>query len=78
MAHKIRVFWTPHINKDGSESKTKKDWFFHDSSRHKSYTSPMFPTLKETEENVSVYRDRVQLSHEIRHPNDLRQRVEAK
>lgn len=70
MAHKIKVLSKPHVNKDGSESKTKKDWFFRDRNRSGVFVSELYGTQKEAQRESEIYRDRLADEHVKRHPND--------
>lgn len=72
MAHKITISSRPHVNQDGRESKTKKDWFFRDKSRGKVFVSQPFTSEKAVKEAIEKYRDELVRRHRTAHPNDKR------
>lgn len=71
MAHVITVFPKAHINKDGSESKSKKDWFFRDRNRGGVFVSDPYPSKKAAEDASLEYREDKRREHMEKHPNDL-------
>lgn len=70
MAHKIRVYKVPHLNKDGSVSATKNDWIVRCKSRKVVHIFQVCPTKKKAEEMVENHRKAVFIAHRIKNPND--------
>ena len=70
MAHKIRVKKVPHINKDGSPSKSKMDYFVSCQSRGKTCLSQRVFSKKEADDAVEVHRMVTFNKHRRDHPCD--------
>ena len=70
MAHHIKIEPRPHINKDGSPSKTKKDYVVVDRHRGKTVEVGVETTMKGAEALVDVRRRLVVQEHMRNHPND--------
>lgn len=71
MAHKIFVKPVPHINKDGSESASKKNYEVWDRTRNKTVMLGRFPSKKAAEDAIPGYRDQIVSDHMKSHPNDI-------
>lgn len=71
MAHKIRVKVVPHVNVNGSISKTKKDYIATDFSRGKTFEIGTFGSKKDCEAEIAAYREMMESTHLHKHPNDL-------
>lgn len=70
MAHKFRVKVVPHRNKDGSESKTKKDYEVWDRTRSGRRLVGVRTTRKSADALIGDERSRLVLEHANTHPND--------
>ena len=70
MAHNIKITPIPHKNKDGSESKTKKDYRVTDKTRRKVIEVGVASSQKAAEALVSEHRSRVFAAHHAIHPGD--------
>lgn len=71
MAHRIKVAVRPHKNKDGSDSKTKKDYTITDKSRGKRRVIATTMSKSEAYELRNITREAVLIAHARKHPNDL-------
>lgn len=71
MAHKITVVVTPHKNKDGSESKSKKDYEVWDRSRGNKTRVGVATSQKGAQELIDEHRMSAHTRHLLEHPNDL-------
>jgi hypothetical protein len=74
VAHKIRVKRVPHINKDGTPSKSKVDYFVSCQSRGKTCVSVRTFSQKEADLVVADHRHDSFITHRLDHPNDLAHR----
>lgn len=70
MAHKIKVDVIPHTNKDGSPSKTRKDYIVTDRTRQGRVEVGLVHNKVDLDNLVDSYRTWVIDNHLIRHPND--------
>ena len=70
MAHKFSTKTVPHINKDGSPSKVKKDVQVWDQSRGKRTLVGVATSQKGAEELIQHTRDMLIADHLANHPND--------
>lgn len=70
MAHNIKIKVRPHTNKDGTPSKTKKDYVVVDRHRGKVVEVGVETTKKGAEALVDVRRRLVIQEHMRNHPND--------
>lgn len=70
MAHRFKVVARPHTNKDGSASKTKKDYFVIHTGRG---GRRVLPARSRTEAEFLIDEERQALIdlHLMRHPNDV-------
>lgn len=71
MAHKIHVKPVPHINKNGEESKTKKDYVVTCRSRGKLCLSESASTAAAAQRVVESHRQEKFVAHRSNHPHDL-------
>lgn len=70
MAHHFSVKTVPHKNKDGSPSKTKKDYEVWDRSRGKKTLVGVATSKKGAEELKDSERFSIMMRHINRHPHD--------
>jgi hypothetical protein len=70
MAHHIKVLSRPHKNKDGSESKTKKDHLVIDRHRGKKVVVGVATSKKAADEMIEEYRVGVRWTHAVTNPHD--------
>lgn len=71
MAHQIKIRPRPHKNKDGSESKTKRDYVVVDRTRGgRVIEVGVGSTLRAAENLVTDYRNKLVADHLEKHPND--------
>lgn len=71
MAHHLKVVARPHKNKDGSDSKTKKDYVVTDRTRQGVEFVGVATSKQKLEEIKTKFREVVVQAHLDRHPNDL-------
>ena len=70
MAHKLKVEIVPHTNKDGSPSKTKKDYILTDRTRGKKLQVGVASSQKALDQLMVDYRSAQAEMHLSKHPND--------
>jgi hypothetical protein len=69
--HKFRIQMRPHRNKDGTFSKTRKDYVVIDKTRGKRKRVGVAPSRAKAEEVVFNARQDEVFRHLTEHPNDL-------
>lgn len=70
MAHHFRIKPVPHKNKDGSDSKSKRDWQVLDRTRQGTRVVGIVTTKKAAENMIDHERAGVVMDHAAKHPND--------
>ena len=70
MAHKIKIFVTPHTNADGTLSKTKKDYTVIDRARSGRVVVGVFASEKTAQEAADTHRRAVVWQHATKNPRD--------
>lgn len=70
MAHNFQIKVVPHVNKDGSESATKKDYQVWDRTRRGRVLVGVRYTRKSAETLIEDARSDAHLAHANNHPND--------
>lgn len=70
MAHKFSVRSVPHVNKDGSESASKKDWQVWDRTRGKVVLVGVGTSQVAAQNLATDARNAVVSNHLKKHPND--------
>lgn len=70
MAHHFRVKVRPHRNKDGTPSKTKKDYVVIDRTRSGSSEVGVVSSRKAADDLIEVARKMLHSEHIKKHPND--------
>lgn len=78
MAHKFTVVVKPHKNKDGSDSKSKKDYEVWDRSRGKRTLVGVAGTQKGANDLIQHTRDMQHADHLAQHPNDRAFKIKHK
>ena len=70
MSHKIKIHAVPHKNKDGTDSKVRKDYHVYDKHRGKKTLVGVASSRSAADEICNVYRGELILRHVKKHPND--------
>lgn len=78
MAHKIKVDILPHTNKDGSPSKTKRDYIITDRGRKGRREVGICTSQKAADMLIEEYRSHLSEIHLNSHPNDKAYRAKHK
>jgi hypothetical protein len=71
VAHKIRIYKVPHLNKDGSVSKSKVAWLVRCKSRKGQCRFETFTTKKAAEQFVTNHRNFELDRHAGNNPRDI-------
>ncbi len=71
MAHKVSIKPIPHINKDGSVAKRKKDYLVRCRSRGKTCIQTRVGSMDAANSLVQEHRDSSFDAHRANHPNDI-------
>jgi hypothetical protein len=70
VAHRLKVVVRPHTNKDGSISKTRKDYEVIDRTRKQRLPVGLVHNKKDLDLMTGAYWESVHLRHLRTHPND--------
>ena len=70
MAHRIKIERPAHINKDGSESTSKRDYRVVDRTRRGRVVVGLATSQKECDRLVEEHRQKMVGDHARKHPND--------
>lgn len=71
MAHKFKVVVRPHKNKDGSDSKTRKDRFVVHTGRGGRRVRGPFSNDIQVQDHIEAERERLIAAHLHQHPRDM-------
>lgn len=71
MAHRVKVRVVPHRNKDGSLSKSSKDYQVWDKTRRGRVLVGVCKSQRAADDMVIQYRAKVFHDHLTNHPNDI-------
>lgn len=71
MAHHFKVEERPHQNKDGSTSKTKKDYVLIDRTRRGSRVIDVLSSVSNVKGRLMIERKLLIMAHLEKHPNDM-------
>jgi hypothetical protein len=70
MAHHFKIETRPHVNRDGSESESKKDYVVIHRGRGGRYEVGVFTSRSRAVDGIANERTRLIEQHKTNHPND--------